>query len=440
MSGSGAIDFLVVGWVERMLIHPIQNIVIPKLQHSHGSKTLKKRKHEDLLEDGTLGKFEKRRDAGTKRGHKDGSIPHFLKEQSDQRAGAKLQEPTEFDAQIRDAMQNCPDPVRCTAQKELERKARQRVTKVSERHEEMIKPVSKKMKKKFKMYDKKEKQIEKKAWCQQMSFKSMQQNDKFLNLGVTRWMAPYAEDRGTIREFYGGTRTSVWSDEVQFLATLKGNMVWCVENTDVFLSGFTGGTFQKALKKESALFAAVLFGGYVVDPTWLKKATEVFKVNGCVVEPHWRLKGAVRQPMELHVHESFKERPEFNRFAKLINAAQSDRWVMNKKDMANGSLLSHWTIRDSRKELRQPKNGFVLYESKEKAKEYKAKVDAKQAAVKKLEKKVKELKAKVPKPLSLGAMALQLKNAKAHGMKGASVGPEQFFEKISRMVQLRKAG
>ena len=60
--------------------------------------------------------------------------------------------------------------------------------------------------------------------------------------------------------------------------------------------------------------------------------------------------------------------------------------------------------------------------------------------MKKLEEKVKELKAKVPKPLSLGAMALQLKNAKAHGMKGASVGPEQFFEKISRMVQLRKAG
>ena len=61
-----------------------------KLEHSHGSRVLKKRRHADLKEDGTLGNFEKRRDCGSKRGHKQGSLPQFLKEQADQRAGQTL--------------------------------------------------------------------------------------------------------------------------------------------------------------------------------------------------------------------------------------------------------------------------------------------------------------------------------------------------------------
>ena len=71
---------------------------------TNGSRALMKRKRQDLAEDGTLGKIVKRRDAGIKRGHKEGSLPHFLKEQSSQRAGEQLEEPAEFDSHVRDAL------------------------------------------------------------------------------------------------------------------------------------------------------------------------------------------------------------------------------------------------------------------------------------------------------------------------------------------------
>ena len=66
--------------------------------------------------------------------------------------------------------------------------------------------------------------------------------------------------------------------------------------------------------------------------------------------------------------------------------------------MANGSLLSHWTVRDSRREIRQDKHGLVLFETREKAKENVKKKQTKLKEMKKLEKQVKALKAKVPKP------------------------------------------
>ena len=89
-----------------------------KLEHSHGSRVLKKRRHADLKEDGTLGNFEKRRDCGSKRGHKQGSLPQFLKEQADQRAGHTLEESDAIrDGHIMKAMQEAK-------QKEQERSRR----------------------------------------------------------------------------------------------------------------------------------------------------------------------------------------------------------------------------------------------------------------------------------------------------------------------------
>ena len=87
-----------------------------------GSRVLKKRRHEDLAEDGTL-KIARRRDAGIKRGHKEGSLPHFLKEQSSQRAGEQLEKPAEFDSHVQDAMQNGPDEPLNSDQQKLEKKA-----------------------------------------------------------------------------------------------------------------------------------------------------------------------------------------------------------------------------------------------------------------------------------------------------------------------------
>ena len=338
-----------------------------------GSRVLKKRRHEDLAEDGTL-KIARRRDAGIKRGHKEGSLPHFLKEQSSQRAGEQLEKPAEFDSHVQDAMQNGPDEPLNSDQQKLEKKAQKRVTKVLERHAEMIKPESEKMKKKLDKHLQKEQKVEAKSWCQQMSFDSQYKADRFLNLAETRWMAPEKEDRDTIRKFCKAVSKTV----VEFLLPQEGHTIWCVENTDVFRGGLTSDTLRKALRKQPVLFAAVLFGGYVIDRTWLKKAEEYFQISDAMVEPHWRLKGAVHKPLEVFVHSSFRDKEESAHFISTIQAARSDRWVVSQTSVANGSLLSHWTVRDSRREIRQDKHGLVLFETREKAKEN-AKKQKKQA-------------------------------------------------------------
>ena len=69
-----------------------------------------------------------------------------------------------------------------------------RATKVSERHEEMIKPVSEKMQKKLKEFRKIEKNVQERSWCQQMSFESQMRADRFLKPAETRWMALEKED------------------------------------------------------------------------------------------------------------------------------------------------------------------------------------------------------------------------------------------------------
>jgi len=86
-------------------------------------------------------------------------------------------------------------------------------------------------------------------------------------------------------------------------------------------------------------------------------------------------------------------------------------------------------------------NGLVLYERK-KWKGKREKVNQEWKKVKKLEKQSKALKEKVPKPSvkEKVLMAQKLKKARASATKGLPVGPRQFFQTVSRMVQLRKVG
>ena len=315
------------------------------------------------------------------------------------------------------------------------KQAEHRATKVSERHEEMIKPVSEKMQKKLKEFRKKEKNVQEKSWCQQMSFESQMRADRFLKPAETRWMALEKEDRDTIQTL---CQNRASRDIVEFLRPLQGQKVWCIKNTRVLLNGLHSDSFRKALRKDPVLFAAALFGGYLVDRTWLQKAEEYHGITGELVEPHWKLKGSVQKPLELFVDASFREHEEFTKFSSIIKEAQSDRWVQNK-DMAHGSLLSHWTVRDARKEIRQQKLGIVLFGSKDGAKDSAKNMKTKKAAVKKLENKVKELRAKNPKPLALMATVQQLKEARQSAtLKGSPVGPKKFFERVAQMVALQR--
>lgn len=268
-----------------------------------------------------------------------------------------------------------------------------------------------------------------------MSFESQMRADRFLKPAETRWMALEKEDRDTIQTL---CQNRASRDIVEFLRPLQGQKVWCIKNTRVLLNGLHSDSFRKALRKDPVLFAAALFGGYLVDRTWLQKAEEYHGITGELVEPHWKLKGSVQKPLELFVDASFREHEEFTKFSSIIKEAQSDRWVQNK-DMAHGSLLSHWTVRDARKEIRQQKLGIVLFGSKDGAKDSAKNMKTKKAAVKKLENKVKELRAKNPKPLALMATVQQLKEARQSAtLKGSPVGPKKFFERVAQMVALQR--
>jgi len=190
-----------------------------KLEHSHGSRVLKKRRHADLKEDGTLGNFEKRRDCGSKRGHKQGSLPLFLKEQADQRAGHTLEESDAIrDGHIMKAMQEAKqkeqegsDELLETGseaertrkeQKRLAKSFRKRLQTKKERHQELMKPESEKLKKKYDDEIQKLHKTEKTAWSQQMSIEFQVLNDKYLrNPAKMKWIARKSTDRETIRNF-----------------------------------------------------------------------------------------------------------------------------------------------------------------------------------------------------------------------------------------------
>ena len=235
------------------------------------------------------------------------------------------------------------------------------------------------------------------------------------------------------------------------LATSLGHTVWCVDTTDVFHNGFSSDTFQEALcsKKNHLLFAAVVFGGYVVDRTWLERVKDLQDADIQVPEPHWRLRGALRQPLELFVHESFKE--EWGEFSKIIQETQTGRWV-SAPQMAHGSLLSTWTIRKSWKEIRQAKKGLVLCGSQEKANEVQKTKQKREDKVKKLEEEVQELKAKwvagneegdagkkrEKRNIKWEMQKTKLKEARAARQNGTPIGPQKFFSEIAGKVQLRK--
>ena len=418
---------------------------------NHGSKHYhKKRKREGGPEDG-MGQIPKRRDAGQKRGFVEGSLPHFLGAQSDQRAGMLAEDVAKgdtMDALIQEALQNASDEELTPEQQEFTRRAKNRFKKVSERHTEMIQPVSMKMTKKLNQYVKKEKKQDEQRWCQQMSFNSQQRADRFLNRDEVRWMTSKKEDRDTIRTFC--TARSVWGDAVEFLDRETdsvemecGRKVWCVKDTatSAIQNGLDSDTFRSALRKP-VLFAAVLFGGYVVDRTWLQKATTHWGIRKELVEPHWQLKGCVKTPLELYVDPSFGEQEEFKELAKLIQAAQSGRWVVASSSIAHGSLLSAWTVRRSRAEVRQPVMGMVLYGSTEAAKENAKKKRALKKEVARLAARVERLKARVPKPFGLAAACAKYKKLKKEVLsgQGTPIGPTKFFKKIAEMAMLQQCG
>ena len=177
----------------------------------------------------------------------------------------------------------------------------------------------------------------------------------------------------------------------------------------------------------------------------MQDAADLQDADIVVVEPHWRLRGALRQPLELFVHESFKE--EWGEFSKIIQETQTGRWV-SAPQMAHGSLLSTWTIRKSCKEIRQAKKGLVLCGSQEKANEVQETKQKREDKVKKLEEEVQELKAKwveskkMKQKIQLKAkwemQKIKLKEARAARQNGTPIGPEKFFSEIAGKVQLRR--
>ncbi len=110
--------------------------------------------------------------------------------------------------------------------------------------------------------------------------------------------------------------------------------------------------------------------------------------------------------------------------------------------IAHGSLLSAWTVRRSRAEVRQPVMGMVLYGSAEAAKENAKKKKKLKKQVEELEVRVKKLRARVPIPWSFLAECKKLKKLRKEVLsrRGTPIVPKKFFKKTAEMAQLRKGG
>ena len=183
------------------------------------------------------------------------------------------------------------------------------------------------------------------------------------------------------------------------------------------------------------LFGALLCGGHLVDRAWLEQAKELHGDTGYLLEPHWKLKGAMKKPMELHMTEEFMAKWE--EIAILIAEAKGDR-LRKAEFTGDVSLQSRWTVVKRHEDVRQEKKAIILCRDAEQAKE----LSEKQAALKAKEQELKEIVKKLaetkPQPLSLMGNRLQLHSTRKKLRNGRPVSPEEFINIFLSMCHLAR--
>jgi hypothetical protein len=188
------------------------------------------------------------------------------------------------------------------------------------------------------------------------------------------------------------------------------------------------------MSEDVLIFSAVLFGGYVMDRMWLSKASDFFDTSGYLVEPHWHLKGIMRDAMELHITKDFKN--AFPNHAKLME--ESKATFRSCPTGVTASLLCCWTLRKNLSDIHQKKKAIVLCGSQEKAQKFLKGQEQKCSEIKKLEEVVKKLKEKKPIPIALLAHSQRLRGLKQAMLPGCPVGPMEFFKLMAAKCRLQK--
>ena len=184
------------------------------------------------------------------------------------------------------------------------------------------------------------------------------------------------------------------------------------------------------------LFAALLFGGHVVDRAWLLQAKEYHDCAGYLVEPHWQLKGGMLRPLELHMTEEFSQK--WTEIAALIAQAKGDRG-RSGAIMVGTSLRSRWTVVTTHEDVRQEKRALILCKDAEQAEKLMEKQKKLRAEVDELAKKVRELKKQKPHtPISLSAYSVKLKKTRAKVRNGTAISPEEFVSTFLSMCTLAR--
>ena len=320
-------------------------------------------------------------------------------------------------------------------QKQLQKKAEDDAAQKHCRHHEMILPASEALKKR---YDQEKEVLTKHAlshWAQQLSFDLQIRSKRFLRPSDTKWAAG-GTDRRKITEWIGGEGAKVYRKAQEMIRENEvANKIWCLKDISHLEQGIQGQAMQGAVLQEPLLFAALLFGGYVVDVDWLKKAMEYHDIIGELTAPHWQLKGAVGKPLELHVTESFATR--YPEIYLLLAEAKGNRLQL-KETAAGACLRSRWTVVPKHADVRQAKKAIILCGDVQQAEELKKTLQLTQHKVAQLVETVRELRKKKPMPIALPAQAAQLQKERKKLRNGSAMCPDEFVRTFLSMCSMAR--
>ena len=337
------------------------------------------------------------------------------------------------------ALMNGPAAELNPKQKKLKKNAEDDAAQKHHRHQEMILPESEALKKRLAQENKCLQKHASNSWAQQMSVDLQIRDKRFLRPSDTTWAARHT-DRKTITEWIGGQEEGEGAKvyrTAQEVIHENGAVkkIWCIKDISYLEQGIRGQAVQSAVLQEPLLFTALLFGGYVVDRGWLKKARAYHGDSGNLIAPHWQLTGALQKPLELHVTGAFATR--YPEIALLLAEAKGDRLQLSAA-AADACLSSRWTVVPNHADVRQAKKAIILCGAVEQAEELNKVQQQRQEKCNKLAAKVAESKNKKPIPIALVAHVTELRKARKKIKNGRAVGPDEFVRIFLSMCSLAR--
>jgi hypothetical protein len=153
---------------------------------------------------------------------------------------------------------------------------------------------------------------------------------------------------------------------------------------------------QKVLSNDMAVLGAVVFGGYLVDETWVKKSTDAGMLEKeLLVEPIWKLRGSINKALELTLDTSLCEGGgDVGKECKLLLEAKPDRILVQEvRDAREPSKIiqeessSRWTWRNERSQIRT-KESWVVCSDQARVEQLTKRKEKKDEEITKLEKQI----------------------------------------------------